>query len=215
MLVKIGLISIAFFLIASLFLDFYLGSLLPGYDWKSQSISYIGNSLSPLLFWVKCWGVLFSICLTLFARAFYYYFKGNFWALTGTLCLLLYGFGEGIGSAFFPINPEGFPENSSSFLHNLFSGIGDIGLVGFPFLLLLIYPSSNFPFIRKIIWSVILIGFTFGAFFLVAKYIHPDNWVVEYKGLWQRLFILNYHFMFGVLGIYMWRFPPSPDTNKS
>ncbi|MCB0495647.1 MAG: DUF998 domain-containing protein [Cyclobacteriaceae bacterium] len=197
--------AIFLFFILDMTTDFWFGSMLPGYDWKSQSISYIGNSASPVLHLVKIWGVLFTILVVLFANSFAIQFRKNSpWGLIGALFLILYGLGEGLGSAFFPIHPEGAPVTTSTLFHDTFSSLGDMGLILLPFVMMFIYPRHSNKAYHFYLWSVVFMGLFWAALFLTAKYFTPHNFILAYKGVWQRLYTLNYYVQLLVLGIKMW-----------
>ena len=188
-------ISCWLFFLLEIVTDFWFGSKFPGYDWTRQSLSYLGQSGSPIESWVCAWGVGFSLLLVLFSIGFYQTFKHRKWSSVATAMIVVYGLGEGVGSGFYPINPPGTTETVAGFLHNLFSGIGDAGLVLLPFVLMLVFPKKANPGFQKYLWSVVCFGMMMATFFLIAKYAAPDNFILYYKGIWQRLYLLNYHLM--------------------
>ena len=186
--------------------DIWFGSQFPGYDWKKESLSYMGQAGSPIEGWVTAWGVGFSLLLLLFSVGFYKTFKQHQWVSVATAMIVVYGLGEGIGSGLFPINPPGTPMTADGFLHNLFSGIGDAAIVLLPLVLMGVFPKKTYAAFRKYLWSVVGIGLLMASFFLIAKYFAPDNFILHFKGVWQRLYILNYHSMLVFLSLLMKRF---------
>jgi hypothetical protein len=95
--------------------------------------------------------------------------------------------GEGLGSGCFPINPPGTLITLNAKLHNIFSGIGDAGLVLFPFALMLAFPQKENQKLHIYLWSVTGIGLVMASFFMIAKYFHPDNFFLNFKGLWLSI----------------------------
>ncbi|MEZ4777601.1 MAG: DUF998 domain-containing protein [Bacteroidia bacterium] len=195
--------SIAFWIVFGMefVLDFWFGVRFPGYDWLQQSISYLGQEGSPVEAEVRIWGFIFFGLFTLFAIALYLGFRPNKWAVAAAGMIFIYGLGEGIGSGYFPINPPGTPVTISSQLHNIFSGIGDAGLILFPFVIMRIYLKKDHLNFHRYIWIMIFMGVLLAALFLIAKYFQPDNIILYFKGLWQRLYLLNYYVFLFVISI--------------
>jgi hypothetical protein len=204
-IIWIGEISIWLFFALEIITDFWFGSEFPGYSWKAQSISYLGQSGSPLESRVLTWGIFFTILITLFAIAFYLFYSQKKWVITATFLLMIYGLGEGVGSGCFPVNPPGTEITTDAKLHNVFSGIGDAGIVLFPFVLMLMFSGKENLKLHIYLWTVVVIGTIMASFFLIAKYFHPDNFILSYKGVWQRIYIFNYYIMFLVISLKMIR----------
>ncbi len=202
-IVRIGFIAIWLFVLLELVTDIWFGSKLPGYDWKAESISYLGQAGSPIEQWVLIWGIFFSILITLFVLAFYKSFQSYKWTWLAAIALLVYGLGEGPGSGCFPINPPGTGLTMDSRLHNIFSGIGDVGIVILPFIFMLMFSSKTKHKLHIYLWSVVGIGLLMASFFLIAKYFRPDNFILYNKGVWQRLYIFNYYIMLLIISIKM------------
>ena len=110
----IGIISFFSFFAMEIVTNIWFGSKYPGYNWKTQSLSYLGQSGSPLEKWVLLWGV---------------------------------------------------------------------------------FPKIKNPKLHVYLWTVVGIGLVMVSFFLVAKYFRPDNFIVSYKGVWQRVYLFNYYIM--------------------
>lgn len=202
-LIWVGIIACILFYILEIVTDIWFGAQVPGYDWKKESLSYIGAAGSPIAHWVELWGFAFSALLLLFALAFYLTFKGYKWVGVATFFLFIYALGEGIGSWSFPINAPNTPLTMDARLHNIFGGIGDTGLVLFPFVMMLLFPKADNQIFHLYLWSVVVIGVTMATFFLTAKFAQPNNFMLHYKGLWQRLYLLNYHSLFLIMAIKM------------
>ena len=201
----IGIIAFWLTFVLEITTEICFGSKFPGYNWKTQSLSYIVQSGSPIEKQGLIWGVISTILLALFTNTFYQLYKLKKWALIATCFLLTYALGEGLGSGFFPINPPETPITMDAKLHNLFGGIGDICLVLLPFVLMLMFPKTENQRIHFYLWTVVIIGLIMASFFLIAKYFHPDNFILSFKGVWQRIYLLNYYLMLLVFSFLMIR----------
>ncbi|MGW8317176.1 MAG: DUF998 domain-containing protein, partial [Bacteroidales bacterium] len=134
-----------------------------------------------------------------FAYSYFQIYRSNRWVKIAVISLLVYGLGEGIGSGCFPINPPGTDLTLNGRLHNIFSGIGDAGIVLLPFIFMFMFPRADHRKLHVYLWTVAGFGIVMAVFFLIAKYNHSDNFISDYKGVWQRIYILNYYAMLLVM----------------
>lgn len=183
-LVWLGILSCWLFFILEPMTDFWFGSKFPGYDWMKQSLSYLGQSGSPIEHLVLWWGIAFSLLLSLFGWSFYLAFEKKKWVSIATAFIIIYALGEGVGSGCFPINPPDTPVTLDGRLHNIFSGIGDTGIVLLPFVLMLMFPKKENRKFLFYLWIVVGLGLCMASFFLIAKFFHPDNFILHFKGVW-------------------------------
>jgi len=202
-IIWIGFISIWLFIVLEITTDFWFGSRFPGYNWKTQSMSYLGQDGSPIEHWVTIWGIGVTLLVSIFAYSFFQTYKSNKWARIAAIALLVYAIGEGLGSGCFPINPPGTDVTLNERLHNIFSGIGDTGIVLLPFILMFMFPRSENRKLHIYLWTVAGVGMVMATFFLIAKYFHSDNLISDYKGVWQRIYILDYYAMLLVISVKM------------
>jgi len=200
-----GFIAIWLFFVLEITTDIWFGSRYPGYNWKTQSISYLGQEGSPIGHWVSIWGIAFTLLIVVFAYSFFQNYRSTRWARIAAIALLIYGLGEGIGSGCFPINPPGTEVTLDGRLHNIFSGIGDAGIVLLPFIFMMMFPRSENGKLHLFLWIITGLGMVMALFFLIAKYNHSDNYISDYKGVWQRIYILNYYAMLLVISLKMLR----------
>lgn len=201
--VLVGFIAYCIFCVAEIITDFVFVANYPGYDVRRQTLSYLGQSNSPIGHWVEYWGIAFTLLLLLFAWGFYtaYLDKNRIWI--PTLMIVLYALGEGIGSGSFPISPVESPMTMDGRLHNIFGGIGDAAMILLPFVLLLYFKEDKSYCFRRYLRVVSVIGIGLVSCFLSAKFFPADNIFTDYKGIWQRLFLLDYHTFLLVLGFKM------------
>ncbi|GAO44120.1 DUF998 domain-containing protein [Flavihumibacter petaseus] len=127
-----------------------------------------------------------------------YFQKKGFWQHAAVWLIVIYGLGEGIGSGLFPYDHTASGLTLSGKLHNVFSGIGVAALVLLPLSLWRVFPKQEFPGMNACIhfvgWSGLLLVF---VFMLSRQNILP------LKGLWQRLFILDYYILMIVIAMDM------------
>lgn len=179
--------------------DLWFGQQFPNYDWQSQSISYLGQKGSPVEGFVTIWQILFSVLLLLFANAFRLTFKNVPFSRLAIISIAIYALGEGIGSGLFPNDPPLAIKTWSSTLHNVFSSIGDAGIIILPFILMAMpYFKKKSKFINYFKF-VIIFGVVTAGFFLYAKYFPQYSSISKYKGIWQRIYTMNYHFLLLIL----------------
>lgn len=80
----IGIISFWLFFVLEIATDIWFGAKFPGYNWKTQSLSYLGQSGSPMENQAFIWGVVFTILIFAFAFSFYQLNRSNRWAKVAT-----------------------------------------------------------------------------------------------------------------------------------
>lgn len=186
---------------------FVIGFLHGHYDFINQSESYLGTDDSPVAVYMNIWGVLFTILFVVCAWALRRtILSSGRWATIAVWLIAIYGIGEGMGSGLFPYNHVGAELTLSGKLHSLFSGIGVSALVALPYVLLKLFPASAFPALHRLFLIVAISAPTFILLFLLSK----DN-ALPYKGLWQRLFILDYYLLLMVLA---WQALPGKNTHS-
>ena len=203
--VKTGAMACLLFLTLEMAIDIVLSTSLPEYAWYRSSISQLGHGESPFASWVMVWGFCFFALLTTFALGFYRAYTRQAHSFWASLMIFIYALGEGLGSGLFPLDPPGADPTVSTLLHNVFSGVGDLGLIAFPFFLLWVFPRNTHLSFHKYLWWVISLGLTLLILFLLAKYAPPAAFITNLKGLWQRLYLLNYHLLFVVVALKMLR----------
>jgi hypothetical protein len=174
---------------------FIIGFMHKNYNFLNQSESYLGTDDSPVAWYMNTWGVLFSFLFVTCAYSFYKSFSlKNKWVVIAAFLIAVYGLGEGVGSGLFPYNHVGGELTLTGKLHSLFSGIGVTALNILPFILMKLFNKLKFPQLNLYFLFVGISGLFLVMMFLLAK-----EQLVPLKGLWQRLFILDYYIMLIVL----------------
>jgi len=180
---------------------FIIGFIYKKYDSLNQSQSYLGTADSPVAPYMNTWEVILSILVVLYAYGLgRTIFSKGFWQHWAVWLITLYGLGEGIGSGLFPYEHAGNELAVTGILHLLFSTIGVVAIAANAFVLLKVFPKKLFPRLNTYILFVACSGLAFIILFLLAK-----MQVIPLRGLWQRLFILDYYSLLVVVAVQMLR----------
>jgi Protein of unknown function (DUF998) len=187
-----------------------IGYYYKGYNFLTQSQSYLGTSNSPVATYMNTWGVIFSLLFLIYAYALKRtIFKHGFWQHLAVWLIVIYGVGEGAGSGLFPYNHIGSELTLLGKLHSIFSAIGDIAMVLLPFVLTKVFSKQSFPRLHLHARFVGISGPVLIIIFLLAR-----QHIVPLKGLWQRLFLLDYYSLLIVIAIDMLVSNNSSNTEK-
>lgn len=180
---------------------FILGALYPGYNLLHQSESYLGTATSPVAIYMNAWGVVFCSLLIIFAWGLRksIFNKGK-WQKIAVWSIALYGIGEGAGSGLFPYDQVGNVLTLSAKLHSLFGVLGGISIALIPFACSKIFSKVAFPTMHNYSWFVFSSGL-----FLILLFLISEHDLIPYKGLWQRVFILDYHLFLCTIAVVMMR----------
>lgn len=178
---------------------FTLGALYPGYNFIYQSESYLGTADSPVAKYMSIWGVVFCILLIIFAWGLRKtIFSAGKWEAVVVWSIVLYGFGEGAGSGLFPYDHVNNTLSFSGELHSFFAAVGGVAIAIIPFACSKIFSKDLFPRLNDYCVSAFVGGLVLITLFLLSKY-----GFIPFKGLLQRVFILNYHLFLSVLAVIM------------
>jgi hypothetical protein len=191
LLIGIGAISGILSCLVDVVSSTVLGSQIEGYDHLRSPLSQLGISSSPVASEIALWWEIVGILMILFGISIYVAFrdKGKN-ALIASMLLILYGIGEGLGSGLFPADKAGTIHSDTGIFHILIGGMGVVGLAHFPLIM-----RNLMPGLKKVSMIIFIFGFIGVSLFLLSPLIdEPLNFIAEYKGLWQRLFITNYYF---------------------
>jgi Protein of unknown function (DUF998) len=176
------------FIVASI-----LGLLYPGYNFLKDSMSMLGTSDSPFSSAMAMWGVIFTLLFFLFGKGLRA-FKIKHYALnTSSWLITIYGLGEGLGSGLFPFDHVGSHLTADAVIHRISGVVGVLCLFAIPLSMLrFLRDRLNVSFYR---YSVVmsLIGFLLLVIFWISGNDPLKGTILGYKGLWQRLFLLNYY----------------------
>jgi hypothetical membrane protein len=193
---KVVVLSGAFAFIAGCIGDFLslliLGSEYPGYSQLHDTMSSLGSSFSPVSDIISLWWIILGILMIMFAFGFRAaYSPGDKYVKIAFWLLILYGLGEGLGSGLFKADRVSGSYTTSFIVHDILGGAGVIAILILPLIVQKIKPFfSSIGFIRFSRITIIL-GILFLILFSFRFVGNGNNLLARYKGLWQRLFILN------------------------
>ena len=181
---------------------FVLGAHYPGYNHLKDTMSQLGTSASPVSSIISAWWIIMGFIFIFYGTGFYKAFlqKSNKVKLA-SLIIMLYGFGEGIGSGLFKANriSEGIP--ISAIIHDTLGGIGVLGILALPLIMQKIIKKADNPVFYRFSGIMFVTGIFTILLFLCRYLPDNDNFFTIYKGLWQRLFMLNTYLYLTVLAI--------------
>jgi len=184
-------------------MTFVSGLFYPGYSQLRDTMSSLGASDSPVSDIIWWWWVVLGLLIILFAWSFRRVFFPGKYVRTATWLLILYGLGEGFGSGLFKADITEGVLTQSAWIHDALGGIGVAALVVLPLYMQQIIPRNVHRWFYMLSTSVFLIGLFFLLLFL-ARYTNIAI-LAGYKGLWQRLFILDYYVYLMSIAILMMR----------
>lgn len=178
---------------------FTLGAYYPGYNFIYQSQSSLGTADSPVAFYMNVWGIVFCLLLVTFAWGLRKsIFSTGKWQTVVVWSIILYGIGEGAGSGLFPYDHIKNALTFSGELHSFFAAVGGVAIAIIPFACSKIFSKDLFPRLNDYCVYAFVGGLVLITLFLLSKY-----GFIPYKGLLQRVFILNYHLFLSVLAVIM------------
>lgn len=183
---------------------YHLGKEFPGYSQASDTISLLGSRASPVSNIASAWWTILGIVFIIFAAGFYAEFrhKGRNALIAGIL-IAVYGLGEGLGSGLFKIDHPGGTPAMSTIIHDALGGIGIAAVIIVPlFIRKVLSPGKHNSF--YIFSGVIFLIGIFSSLLFLARY-SGDNILYHYRGLWQRITLVNTYVYFVVVAIMMIR----------
>lgn len=181
---------------------FAFGALYPGYNQLKDTMSSLGASASPVSSTISVWWCIAGILFTLYGVALKMAFTGKEWhARLASFLIILYGVGEGIGSGVFKANHTMGSYTLSGIIHNTLGGFGVAAILLLPLIMpkaLQATKGSAFSHFSRIAFVVGMLA----ILLFLLRYSHNEhNFFVVYKGLWQRLFMLNTYIYLATIAI--------------
>jgi len=179
----------------------------PGYSQLHDTMSKLGATDSPVGLQMSLWWVILCFLLLAFAFGFreLYFKKGKYYRLAFYL-IVIYALGEGMGSGIFPADHNGNKLTMSLMIHDSLGGIGIAGIMLLPFVMMKTIPDNKSWTFYRFSKIILYAGPIMLILFSIAKILeNPNNFIVSYKGLWQRLLMLNYYLYLMVIAVQMWK----------
>jgi len=157
---------------------------------------------------MSVWWSILGFMFVLLGVSFYKSFNNSSkYIKLASWLFVFYGVGEGICSGVFPVNYNDSGFDFISMLHIILSGIGILAIMILPFVLQNIYIKKYFPLFYNYSFITVALGLVFIILFSLAKSIdNPENFLVQYKGLWQRALTINFYIYLTTLVVLMNRY---------
>jgi hypothetical membrane protein len=188
---------------------FILGPEYPGYSQLYNTMSSLGSSESPVSNIISAWWVILGILMILFAFGFRAAFSpGDKYARIVFWLLLLYGLGEGLGSGLFKADRVSGSYTTSFIVHDVLGSAGVFAILVLPLIVQKIKPFFSSPGFIRFSWITLIVGTLFLILFSFRFIKNGNNVIADYKGLWQRLFILVYYIYLVTIAFRMVRKKP-------
>lgn len=204
-LIKITAIICIIVCIADFILLFLLGTYYPGYSQLTNTISSLGASASPVSGLISLWWILIGILFIFFGFIFRKAFDKNLKNVKfASILSMLYGLGEGIGSGLFKADRIAGKMTNSFIMHDIMGSIGVIAALIFPLVMLKVFTKKNMPRFYLFSWIIFVIGLITILLFTVRFSCRADDFIPIYRGLWQRLFMLNLYIYFIAISVIMY-----------
>ena len=188
--------------LADLLILYTLGKQFPGYNHATDTLSRLGASVSPVSSTVSAWWVILGIVFIIFGIGFAirYRRKGKP-SLIAAILLALYGLGEGMGSGLFKADHVGGSLTVSAIIHNVVGGFGLAAVLVLPMVIRRLFPKDKHRAFYIFSTVIFYVGIVSTLLFL-TRYT-GDNILSHYKGIWQRVTLVNTYVYFVVLAIMM------------
>jgi hypothetical protein len=183
---------------------FVLGSFYPGFNHLKDTMSSLGASNSPVSNEISTWWVIMGLLFIFFATGLRKAFseKGLYSKIASWL-IILYGFGEGIGSGAFKADHIANSLKTSAIIHDTLGGLGVIAVLILPLIMQKVITKNEMPVFYRMSKIVFIAGIVTVCLFLFRYSSDENNFFTLYKGLWQRLFMLNTYLYFSSIALIM------------
>jgi hypothetical protein len=183
---------------------FVCGAYYPGYSQLRDTMSSLGSSISPVSDEISIWWIIMGFLFIFFGTGFKKAFskKGMYCNIASWL-IILYGIGEGIGSGAFKANHVANGVSILLSIHDILGGIGVIAILLLPLIMQKVILRNEMPVFNQMSKIIFITGIITVFLFLFRYSSNKNNFLVNYKGLWQRLFMLNTYTYLATIAIIM------------
>ncbi len=180
-----------------------LGREYPGYSPLLQAMSDLGAKGSPVAQRASDWWIILGLMFLVFGIGFHRAFPSQKYASAAAWMIVLYGLGEGFGSALIPETLSDPFFALGNVAHRAVSVVGVSALVSLPFWVAKAFNGLQSPFSRLYLWLSTGGGGLFILLFIISEFYRPSGSWIAYHGLWQRLFVLIYYVFLIRLALFM------------
>jgi hypothetical protein len=206
MIRRYGVVMISMLCIAACIADlislYVLGRKFPGFSQVTDTISLLGSTESPVSNIASAWWIILGIIFIVFAAGFFTEFRVKKCdAMIAGILIAIYGTGEGMGSGLFKITHSMGVINASTIIHDAIGSVGILAIIALPLVIMrVITREENRSFYR--FSAIIFIVGIVSSFFFLLRY-SGDGFFNHYKGLWQRITLVNTYVYFVVVSVMM------------
>jgi hypothetical protein len=183
---------------------FVFGTFFPGYNHLKDTMSSLGSSISPVSDEISLLWVLLGLLFIFFATGIKKEFSGKeVYAKYASWLIILYGCGEEIGSGLFKADRLIDGMTTSAIIHDVLGGIGITAILILPLIMQKVIHTNEMHWFHRMSKIVFISGIVTSLFFLFRFLTDEDNFFTIYKGLWQRLNLLNTYIYLTTIAILM------------
>jgi hypothetical protein len=183
---------------------FVFGAYYPGYSHLKDTMSALGASVSPVSDEISIWWVIMGLLLIFFGTGFRKAFsEKGIYAKGASWLIMLYGFGEGISSGAFKANHIANELTISGIIHDILGGVGVTAILLLPLIMQKVVTKNEMPVFFRMSKIIFITGIITVLLFLFRYLPNENNLFTVYKGLWQRLFMLNTYTYLTTIAILM------------
>jgi hypothetical protein len=183
-----------------------LGLYYPGYNQMKNTMSSLGASISPVSNAMSVSWIIIGFLFILFGIGFYIAFKSKGQiAILASWLIILYGFGEGIGSGVFKANHINDLLTTGAMIHDVFGGFGIAAILFLPQCMKKVIGKTDLPHFYKMSSVVFYVGIFMLVLFSFRYITENTNFLNIYKGLWQRLMMLNTYIYLNTIAYIMFK----------
>jgi hypothetical protein len=205
-IVKLSCIACIIACIGDFAVMFFLGTYYPGYSQLKDTMSALGASVSPVSDEISVWWIMVGFLFIFFGIGFKLVFskKGGNASIAAWL-IICYGIGEGIGSGAFKANHDGSSLLPSGIIHDILGAVGVFSLLIFPIIMKRLISKTEKPYFHMMSAIVFFTGIIMLLLFLFRYSNDENNFLNIYKGLWQRIMMLNNYIYLITIAIIMYK----------
>lgn len=183
---------------------FVLGLYYPGFNHLEDTMSSLGASVSPVAGIISFWWIIMGVFLIFFATGLKKAFPLNKkYTITASMLIILYALGEGIGSGTFRADHIETGLTNSAIVHDILGAIGVTAILLLPLPMQKVITKIENPLFVRISKFVFVTGIATVFLFLFRYSSDDTNFLAHYKGLWQRLFMLNTYMYLTIIAVLM------------
>lgn len=178
----------------------------PGYSHLKNTMSALGASASPVSGGISTWWICMGFLFIFFGAGVWKAFREEGaparWA---AILIMMYGFGEGFGSGVFKADHLETGLTNAAIIHDILGGIGVFAIQLLPLVMRKVIPRERSARFYSFSLVIFITGLFLLSLFLFRYLPNKDNFFIVYKGLWQRLFMLNTYTYLTLVAVIMLR----------